>query len=454
MDFKVIQYWEDFKTNFWFIPMLILFVAIVLAILLIYLDYWVDFPNLQYLEIFSGGGAEGARSILSTVASSMMTVAGVVFSITLVALTLASSQFGPRLLRNYMKNRLNQVVLGTYVATFIYCLIILGSVSTTKEDAFIPQFSVLTAILAAVGNIFLLIVFIHQISTSIQAEYVIAEVSKELDENIRNFFPEKRASYQKERSEFIEEGMQGLNKFPKEETLKMWKSGYLQALNEEKLLSIAVEYDLLLEYEYRPGGFAIEGINLVKIHYKSDFQEVIFDKVKSCFVFGKQRSHTNDPEYVIHQLVEIAARALSPGINDPYTAISCSDKLGAAIGYLMSREFPSRYHFDENGELRLMSNPIVFEGVVAAAFNQIRQYGRGTASVLIHLLDIFLSLSELVEDKEQIDVIRKHADIIMEAGTESLIESNDIADLKERYEKIKTILQAKGKAEISAIDLD
>jgi uncharacterized membrane protein len=438
-----------FKTNFWFVPLVIIFIAILLAITFIYLDYFITLPNIRYISMFSSGGADGARIILSTIAGSMMTVAGVVFSITLVALTLASSQFGPRLLRNYMKNRLNQIVLGTYVATFIYCLIILGSIDTQSEQAFIPQLSVMISIIAGVANIFLLIIFIHHISTSIQAENVIGEVSKELDSGIEKLFPNEldKASYFPTNME--DTVQKEKNNYTKHEELKAWKSGYLQALDHKQLLSIANEYDLLLEYEYRSGGYVIEGIVLIVIYYRNEFPEALFDELKDCFVLGSQRSPSQDPEYAIHQLVEVAARALSPGINDPYTAISCSDKLGAAIGFLMNRAFPSKYLYDEEKQLRIIRNPLVFEGVVDAAFNQIRQYGRGNASILIHLLDVFLSLAELVQTEEHKNVIRQHADMVQQAGKESLSEHLDVKDLEKRYERIKGILASNGTAPIS-----
>ncbi len=183
--------WQELTGSFWFIPMLIILFSIGLASVLIFVDRAVDIRSIGYLNSILTESADSARSVLSTISGAMIGVAGTVFSITLVALTLASSQFGSRLLKNFMHERLNQVVLGTYVSTYVYCLIVLNVVKDNDAQVFIPTLSILVAIMAAIGNIVLLVIFIHSIASSIQADKVISDISISLRQNIERIFSEE-----------------------------------------------------------------------------------------------------------------------------------------------------------------------------------------------------------------------------------------------------------------------
>ena len=163
MKLRLQSSWESLRTSFWFIPAVMTFVAIVLSFLLVYVDRRIG-PETEVFGFIYSGGPEGARLVLSTIAGSMITVAGVTFSITIVALTLASSQFGPRLLRNFMHDTGNQVTLGTFIATFVYCLLVLRTVHTVEGEDFVPSISVAVAIFLALAGIAVLIYFIHHVS--------------------------------------------------------------------------------------------------------------------------------------------------------------------------------------------------------------------------------------------------------------------------------------------------
>jgi len=190
---RLFHFWESIRTSLWFLPSLLVLSAVILAYATIGLDHWLPLHSEWFRRAFSRAGPEGARSVLSTIAGSVITVTGVTFSITIVALTLASSQFGPRLLRNFMKDKGNQFVLGTFIATFIYCLIVLQSIHTDGETDFVPNLSLTIAVLLIIADVFVLIYFIHHISASIQADYVIKDVYVELESTFTVLFP--RRSY-------------------------------------------------------------------------------------------------------------------------------------------------------------------------------------------------------------------------------------------------------------------
>src|SRR5665648_1493 len=188
---KILFFFNELKATFWLIPVLIIIISILLAIGLVFVDQIITFSQDGLGRFLFVNSADSARSILSTISGAMIGVAGTVFSVTLVALTLASSQFGPRLIKNFMYVRLNQVVLGSYISTYLYCLIVLNAIKESDGYIFVPALSILVAIIAACANIILLIVFIHQIAISIQADKVISEISEVISKQIKTLFPKK-----------------------------------------------------------------------------------------------------------------------------------------------------------------------------------------------------------------------------------------------------------------------
>ena len=187
---KLRQRWGNLRSSFWFMPSLIVVDSIVVALALIEADsVWGDHLRAQWPRLF-GVGAEGARQILSTLAGSMMTVMGITFSMTLLALTLASSQYTSRILRNFMRSRVTQVTLGIFAGIFVYCLIVLRTIHGGEAE-FVPSLAVFFAFVMAIGGVGVLIFFIHHIASSIQASSIIASIAHETIAAIDRLFPEK-----------------------------------------------------------------------------------------------------------------------------------------------------------------------------------------------------------------------------------------------------------------------
>lgn len=439
----LIRFWEILMTSFWFIPLLLILAATILSFVLVFLDNQVSFHPPGFLDFFYSSEAEGARSVLSTIAGSMMTVAGIVFSTTIVALTLASSQFGPRLLRNFMSDRLNQVVLGSYVATFIYCLLVLKSVRSGPEAEFVPNFSVFFSMILAVINILLLIVFIHHIATAIQADTVVSKVAKELQDDIQRLFPNHWEKAAAAETEGLADKKEAMSSHPLSIDLRAPKSGYVQSVDTDQLMALATEHDLLLLLHYRPGQFVLQNAELILVKSVKKPEETVLNQLLDCFLTGEFRTPTQDPEFAVRQLVEVACRALSPGINDPYTAITCIDKLGATIAGLTGRAFPPAYWYDPHKQLRMLVNNTDFTGLLDVSFNQIRQFGSGSPAVLIRMMEILSALAELTRNTEQNKAILRHAAMVNRAGQEALSEPNDQADLEERFDRITKTLNLK-----------
>ena len=437
MKTRLLNLWEAVRTSFWFIPGLMVLSAIGLSFVMVAVDRRAAVDPSWTFELLYTGGPEGTRSILSTIAGSMITVAGVTFSITIVALTLTSSQFGPRLLRNFMKDRGNQVVLGTFIATFIYCLLVLRSVDTSGRHVFIPYISVSFAVLLALANAGVLIYFIHHISTSIHADRVIDTVYRELMETIQALFPEEYGHGGAE-SRAGDENDRPVH------PVAASRGGYLQAVDDEGLLALAGENDLLIRLPHRPGEYIVSGDTLVEVLGAGRPDQSLAERIADHLIVGPQRTPEQDAEFAIHQLVEVAVRALSPGINDPFTAMSCIDRLGSALCYLTGRAFPSSYHFDDGGTLRMIAKPVTFAGVMDAAFDQIRQYGRSSAAVTIRLLETLTVIASHARDPEQRQAVLRQASMVERASREALPEENDRQDVQERYRGLLEALEKGG----------
>lgn len=425
---RLAHLWDRLRTSYWFVPTLMTAGAIGLSFASVHIDEQVKAEWVRTVGWIWAGSPEGAREVLSTIAGSMITVAGVAFSITIVALTLASSQFGPRLLRNFVRDLGNQVVLGTFVSTFVYCLLVLRTVRGSDGAEFVPYLSVTLGIAFSLASLGVLIYFIHHVASAIQAEPLIASVAAELEDAIEEMFPE----------ELGEPGPESSAEAPVEikaegARVEARRSGYVEAIDDGELMSIATAESLVLELLRIPGSFVIEGGELVRAWPPDRLGPEAADRIRECFILGRRRTPAQDPEYAVHQLVEIGVRALSPGINDPFTAMTCLDWLGAALSELARRKIPSRYRYDERRFLRVIADGTDFPKMADAAFNQIRQYGRHSVSVLLRLLDTVAAVAGHVRRAEDRACLREHADKTMEDAREALVNPHDLREVEKRH---------------------
>lgn len=429
----LLTYWDSLRSSFWFVPAAMACLAVALAVAAVELDKAVGDDWLERLGWSYSGGAEGASLLLGTVAGSMIAIAGTVFSMTLVAMSLASSQLGPRLLRNFMRDTANQVVLGTFVATFVYCLLVLRTIRRADEVAFVPHLSVSIGVMLAMVSIGVLIYFIHHVSVSIQADVVVARVGHELEDGIGRLFPGQLGQPGSETSNAPREA--SLPAAFEREALPVGalEDGYLQLIDADALMELASQEDLLLRLERRPGHYLVHGQALVMVWPGERVTEALVDQLNDAFVFGNQRTATQDVEFSFLQLVEIAVRALSPGINDPFTAVACVDRLGSALSRLARCDMPSPLRFDAEGRLRLVAPGATFAGIVDLAFNQIRQNARSNPAVAIRMLDAIAQIAGHVQHPQDTACLQRHADMIVRGAREAVPEANDVLAVEGRF---------------------
>lgn len=425
---RVLYMWERVRASLWFVPAWMSLAAAALALVSGRLDETLASQG-ESLRFVYPGDRDGARALLSTVAGSMITVAGVTFSVTIVALSLASSQFGPRLLLNFMRDRGNQLVLGTFIATFVFCLLALGQGGRDPEA--VPAISATVGLALAIASLAVLIYFIHHVSSSIRAEQVIDVVARDLAHAVDRLFPRADAGDRGTDAATLPEP-----EFRDAPAVSAPWDGYVQTVDEGCLVSIAAEEDLVLKTLRRPGHFVVEGEPLVLAAGRQEIPQPVTERIQGCFILGRQRTHDQDPEYRIHQLVEVAVRALSPGVNDPYTALSCVDWLGAVLSKVGDRRFRGPQRLDSGGSLRLIVDSITFEGMLAAAFNQIRQCAQVTAAVSIRMLETLAQIGRCAIDEGRRTAVRAQADMVFHGAQPEKLQECDRRDLESRYRAV------------------
>ncbi len=423
---------ERLRTSYWFIPSLLAVGASALSFATVHADTLINAKWVRTTGWIWAGGPEGARNVLATIAGSTITVAGVVFSVTIVSLTLASSQFGPRLLRTFLNDRWTQIVLGVFVSTFLYCLLVLRTIRGTDAATFVPFLSVTVGLLFAVTSVAFLIFFVHHVSNAILADNLIARVAAELRQGIDRLYPDDVGIGETEGAESIERDLPP--RFDEEaQAINSKTSGYINAISMENLLVFAKEKDLVLRLTRRPGDFVAEGATLASLWPGERSDESTIARVQRAFYFGHERTPTQDLEYSIDQLVEVAVRALSPGINDPFTAITCIDWLGDALICVAGRELPSGWRYDEEHRLRIIAKTTDFAGITAAAFNQIRQYGSKSVAVMLRLLEVLASVAPHLRRETDHAVLLAHTRKVRDDGCAHVQNQSDRAEIEERF---------------------
>ena len=446
MKLRLLQLWEMLRSSYWFIPTIMSIAAAILAVLLFLIDKKAKEKYLPFLSDLYVMDAPGAQAILSTLASSAITVAGVVFSIAMLVLANASAQFGPRLLPNFMQQGGTQFVLGGFIGTFVYSILVLTRVRATENGAGIPHLSVSVALLFGVFSFGLLIYFIHRVATFIQAPNIVENVGNRLIETFGKLFP--KASGNGVRNDPAEEERQLPPDFEERaKPILAPGNGYLEAIDLDRVRKIAEQHDLLIHLLKQPGQFVIEGHTLALAAPREIITEKIAGEIGKAFLLGAQRTLIQDAEFAIDQLVEVAVRALSPGINDPFTAINCIDWLGAALAFLAGRTLSSPLCRSADGRLRVVTDPYTYKDILNAAFNQLRQHARTNEAVAIRLMEMINLLAEGKLPSAYRDALARHARLIHEDALAKLPDGRDRADLEQRYQHVMKTIQAKRQLE-------
>lgn len=432
---KLRSLWESLRSSLWFVPALLVLGAVTLALALVEADASFDRNGLeqQWPRLF-GASAAGARDMLSAIASSMITVAGVAFSITVVALALASSQYTSRILRNFMRDRANQTVLGVLMGVFAYCLVVLRTIRGADEGAFVPSLAVFVAVALAFVAIGFLIFFIHHISSSIQAESIIEAAADETIHAIDRLFP----------TEMGEAAGPGPRAGPALaaqawQAIPARRTGYIQGVDGDALLRLARERNTVVRMDRGIGEFVVEGAPLVSVAGEKQPDEETLDKLDAVYSIGRNRTIVQDAGFGIRQIVDVALKALSPGINDATTAVSCVNYLAAILARLAARQVETPYRMDL-GKLRVVARGPTFAGLLGEAFDQIRQNAAGNVAVLGCLLQALEVIARRTQDAQRQQALRRQADLIADIAGRSIPAPRDCEGIEAALERLAQAL--------------
>lgn len=423
---NVVKAAETVRTSYWFIPSLMAFLAIVLGAVMVWLDAGPGAEWLDGLGWYQSVKAEGAHQVLSTIAGSMITVAGVVFSITIVAISFTSSQYGPRVLTNFMSDRGNKVTLGTFIATFLYCLVVLRTIRGGDEGQFVPQLAVMVGLLLAACSIGVLIYFIHHVPQTIHVNNVIALIGRQLIRDVDRRFPALIGEEPEGKPEAMRASRaaaadpyrhgEGSKSCP----VEGHATGYIQTIDDEALMKAAKGADLVLRLRYRPGDFLLAGRTLLDAWPAERLDSGVAEALRGAYSTGSLRTPLGDLGFLINELVEIATRALSSGVNDPTTAKTCLDWLGAGATEIARRRLPDAHRLDEGGKLRVVAPPDGFREYIQHAFGELRQYLAGDANAAMHSLRTMGEVASACSTRDQTDAIADEARRLGEAVSEAL----------------------------------
>lgn len=432
---------DRLRETIWFLPLLCVIGAIALAIG----ARWADWEFNDLSEKLALGlqprSPDGVRAVLATIGSTMIGLAGVSFSITVVALSLASSQFGSRLLRNFTRDWRNHVVLGILMGVFVYALTLLATVrGGDTEDFETPAIGLIIAFLLAILGLGAFTFFVNLVATSIQAPHVVSRVHDELCTAIDRFFPHPGDDdtgtahlTQAEIDQLPHRDLQ-VTEIPAP------KSGYLQAIAAESLSDIAASLDAVIEVIPHPGCYLIEGNPIARLYSGKFPDDDVPLRVGRTFLTGATRTTEQDYEFAIAQLVEVAVRAMSPGINDPFTALTCIDRLGSAYARIADRQMPGNAIADADGNLRVLLEPVHFSDVLAAGIAQVRQNSKNSPAVAIRLLEMLAELIPRLRGEASRDAVLAQARATAHSASEGPVEPLDKDVISERLDRVEQLI--------------
>ena len=411
---------DRIRSSYWFVPAGMSLVAIGLSMLMLHLDQSVADQSPSDAWWLYGGGAEGARVVLATIVTAMISMTSIVFSITIVALTLAAGQFGSRVIRSFMRDRGNQITLGTFIATFVYAMLVLRTIREGDGSEFVPPLSMSVGVLLVFLSVGVLIYFIHHVARSIQADSVVCSIALETTDAIERLFPADDGSEDGENVSEDDSRHNGASlpaRFDRDSSVvRALRGNHLQIVDHDRLMALATENDLIVRLQVRPGDFVVRGGIVAQVWKDGGLEPDLMGAVRDVFVFGRARSLQQDAEFGILELVEVAVRALSTGINDPFTAMACVDRISSLLCVLSARRFPGAERFDRHGRLRVLADTSSYGGYVDSGFNQIRQNAGRAIAVLIRCLEALESVGTQARSPEQRRALAKHAELVLHEG--------------------------------------
>ena len=431
--------WLSVNASYWFFPALFSIAALLLASLTIWLDRsgWADFlSDVSWLQPARPGGAS---NMLTVIAGTMIGVASTVFSITIAAVAYASGNYGPRLLTNFMEDCGNQLSLATFIGTFVYSITVLRTVRgadeapSNIEDAtasvmpgFVPQLSLLVAFALMLLSVAVLVYFLNHIPSSIRINTVLKGIGARLLAEIKDLFPDQNRGEQTHAA-------------PEGTPIPALDVGYVQAIGFKRLEELAQRENGKLKLAVRTGDFVHPEVAIAYWADRDSTGDTPDDEVRAAFTLGSMRTPSQDMQFLIDELVEIGLRALSPGINDPFTAVTAVHWLGAATAELARRNLTRSYE-DDGEEPHLVLLEDDFEHFVARGFGAMRSGVATNRIAALVTFDALVDAASTLDDEERRAVIRKEGEQLARQAREHLT-GPELEAVEARYQQFKVRIE-------------
>jgi uncharacterized membrane protein len=426
--------WDNIQSSLWFVPSVIVVGLVLVAFLLVWIDRLLGTESITLLPFFPDAGAAGAREMLSIIASSALTVASVAFSFTIVVFSFASAQYSSRTLRTFMDDNVNQIVLGVFLGSFVYCTVILRS-TRLEENAPVPEIAVSFALVLAFVNLILFIVYIHHLGESIQAYHIIDRLAKQTITATSHLFPAHigtEATGEPDAAQFS---------MPVDAVkVRASYNGYLQAVDGDLLMRVVTGYDLHMVLAKSVGNFVAAGEALAVVGPPERVTSRALRDIEYAFVLGKVRTIFQDAQYGILQLSDVAVKALSPAINDPNTAIMSLNQITNVLRRIAGAPIPGPFRCDPHGHVRVFAFGQSFETLVAQGFDQIRRHALLDVAVLIKILDAISEVAEDTQDPARFAVLKRHALAVKETCALNITQTRDLALFNDKLASIASAL--------------
>ncbi len=431
--------WARLNANYWFYPALFSIAAAILAVVMVWLDRTGAAGWLNDVEWIAPARPKGAADMLTVMAGSMIGVAATVFSITIAAVAYASGNYGPRLLTNFMEDRGNQLSLATFIGTFVYALIVLRAVRSEDETpassaeavatalpGFTPQLSLLVAYILMALCVGVLVFFLNHIPSSIRINKVLEGIGRRLLEAIRETYP-------------VEDELGEAPEAQDGDELTAWDTGYVQLIDFQELQDIAHEEGAVISLIVRTGDFVHRDLPLLRV--KDADVGKLEKKLRDCFTLGPVRTPEQDPQFLIDELVEIGLRALSPGINDPFTAITSLHWLGAATSEIGRRDLRKDIYRKDGRACQVIPRADDFAHYVERGFGSIRSAVATSSTASQIMFEAIENAARTIQHAPRKEILRAEADGLMAQASLALV-GPDLEAVESRYRKFQLAVPA------------
>jgi uncharacterized membrane protein len=420
------------RNSMWFIPMMLVAGAILLAYACLGIDDAATADFARYYPQPYAGGADSIRMMLSAIATSMITVSGITFSLTISSLAQVSGQLTARVLRNFMSNLTNKLVLGFFVGLFAYCIVVIRTIRL-KDDAagaFIPALSVFMAMALAVIGIGVLIYFIHYVALSVQASTVVSSVADETLKTLKKLYPNLLSKNDQENSVTSPPVQAGRS----EQVVLPHKHGYVQLIDEQRLRQFALDHGCVVRVDAGTGDFVTSQSPLVSlINLDQPVSQSISQAINRAFSIHSTRTIDEELAFGIRQLVDIALKALAPAADDTTTAVLALDYLSAILVDVAQRQLQP-----ELVTLSFIPKHPTFANLVNGALDQIRDRAAGNTVVLTRLLFLLQTVARPTTHSSRRSVLISHARLIAEQADATL--HSDYQRSLVRQQLVETLL--------------